>query len=112
MRKYAILKSPINNIKKVMIYECDEGVYAFPFDTIDDAPAIGDDWFDTLEDAEEICKHKYMVKDEEWISISDPIEYCQHDIIAPVRIKGRNLGRPEWGVYEKLIDGKWYEVKL
>lgn len=106
MRKYAILKIPVNNIKKIMIYECDEGVYVFKFDTINDAPSIGDNWFDNLEDAEELCKTKYNIKDEEWIIVNDPTEYCQHDIIIPVRIKGRNNGKPQWGAYEKLIDGK------
>jgi len=38
----------------------------------------------------------------DWISINEPIADCQHDIISPVRIKGRELGKPQMGNYEKL----------
>lgn len=35
-----------------------------------------------------------------WIDIDDPIPYCQHDAFLPIRAKGRNIGKTEWGKYE------------
>jgi hypothetical protein len=37
-------------------------------------------------------------------------ENCQPDWIEPVRVKGREIAKPEWGIFEKLIDGKWIDL--
>ena len=39
----------------------------------------------------------------------DPLPFCQHDAFIPVRVKGRNVGKPEWGKFEVLQDGEWIE---
>lgn len=47
-----------------------------------------------------------------WIEIGDPLPYCQHDCLLPIRVKGRNTGQPQWGKFEILSDGQWIEYKL
>ncbi len=47
--------------------------------------------------------------DQGWIMIDDPLPYCQHDCILPIRVKGRETGHPQWGSYEILSDGQWVE---
>ncbi|MNP64748.1 hypothetical protein D3C76_1602670 [compost metagenome] len=89
-----------------------DGVYVFLYNTEKDGSGIADHWYETLEDAEETCLEIYCIGKNDWIIIPDPLEFCQHDIIAPVRVKGRNLGNPQWGNYEQLINGKWVEIKL
>ena len=112
MRKYLILNKPVNDTKKIMIYDCSEGVYVFYYDSVDDVPGIADEWYEDLNTAEQMCREKFGFQENDWISVDDPMEYCQHDIIAPVRIKGRNEEKPQWGTYEKCIDGKWAEIQF
>lgn len=45
------------------------------------------------------------------MELEDPLPYCQHDAFVPVRVKGRNIGKPEWGKFEVLRDGSWIEYK-
>ena len=35
--------------------------------------------------------------------------YCQHDAFLPIRVKGRDIGEPQWGKLEILENGKWKE---
>ena len=46
-----------------------------------------------------------------WIDIEDPLPYCQHDAFLPVRVKGRDTGKPQWGKLEILKDGKWMDYE-
>lgn len=32
-----------------------------------------------------------------WIEVDDPLPYCQHDCILPIRVKGHNLDQPQYG---------------
>jgi hypothetical protein len=77
-----------------MIFEKENGVYLFLYDSTDDVPGFADEWYETLEAAEEICRTKYSINPNDWIFIDDPIEYCQDDIVASVRLKGRDRGNP------------------
>ena len=52
-----------------------------------------------------------LIDDRGWIEIEDPLPFCQHDAFVPVRVKGRDTGKPEWGKYEILMDGGWFEYK-
>ena len=47
-----------------------------------------------------------------WIPIDDPLPYCQHDAFLPIRVKGRDIGEPQWGKLEILENGKWKEYIL
>ncbi|WP_042273379.1 hypothetical protein [Faecalimicrobium dakarense] len=112
MRKYAILKDPVNDIKKVLLYESTDGVDLFMYDTTNDIPCFTDYNFDTLEEVLQICFEEYNIKHSDWININEPMKDCQHDIISPIRVKGRNLGIPQWGKFEKLVNDEWIEFKF
>ncbi|MDR2729084.1 MAG: hypothetical protein LBB56_08110 [Chitinispirillales bacterium] len=117
MRKYTILKEPIPTndnddlIKKIMIYqESAREIYVFIYTTTDEyGSCCADYWFDDLEDAEQYVIEEYGVKPQDWILIDDPLPYCQHDIISPVRIKGRNNGTPIWGEFEIFNGTEWVD---
>ena len=107
MRKYAILKKPIGEIKKLMIYDTGSEAYMFLYDSVcEDGKSCSDMWYENIDDAIE-ASTEYDVSDDEWIIINDPLPHCQHDIISPIRVKGRCIGKPQWGTYEKLINGTW-----
>ena len=94
-----------------MIHDCDDGVFLFEYDILEDGLCIGDTWFENLDEAFESCKEDYGVDRENWTQISDPLEHCQQDWIEPVRIVGRPIGDPQWGRFEKLVGGEWIEIK-
>jgi hypothetical protein len=87
-------------------------LYLFPCTSLDDGFASGDQWYDSIESAEESCHSEYGILSEDWHSIPDPLEYCQQDWIEPVKIVGRDRGEPKWGRLEKLVDGAWKEIEL
>ena len=39
--------------------------------------------------------------------IGDPLPCCQQDAPFPLRVKGRDVGKPEWDRWETLRDGSW-----
>lgn len=102
------------HIKSVILYEpkLGEGVYEFPCTSPNDGFAIGDNFYQSWQDAEESCEEEYGISKDAWKVIPDPLANCQDDWIAPVRVIGRNTGTPQWGRLEKLIDGKWVEIEL
>jgi biofilm protein TabA len=107
MRKVAEVQNDHPEIKQVMIYECPDGVYVFPFATLEDGSAVSDEYYQSVEEADAECTKRYGISDKDWKYIDDPLEHCQHDWIKPVRIKGRNVGKPEWGHFEILENGIW-----
>lgn len=98
------------DVKRLMIHECDDGVFLFLFEIEDDGACSFDLWFECLEDALKIAEDTYGVKWDQWQQIPDPPEYCQQDWIAPARIPGRESGTPEWGKLDVLKDGKWVRI--
>ncbi len=112
MRKIATIKNPKSEIKRLMLYETKpEGVYLFGFSKIEDSACDFDYLQDDLETVYEMAEEEYEVKEEDWNEINDPIEGCQDDWIKPVRVKGRNIEKPEWGSFEVLENGVWKEIK-
>lgn len=81
MRKYAFVQSP-NNIQKIMIYETEQEVYLFTYQTREDESASADYWFETLEEAEDYSDELFEKID--WIRIEDPEEGSPHDLINPI----------------------------
>lgn len=110
MRKVAFI-SGHSSIKKVMLYECVDGVYVFGYDCLQDTGCISDYLQDTLEAAEEFCKNKYEVDSHDWIMIADPLDDCQDDFIMPTRVKGKEQGNPEWGKFQTLVNGHWLDLE-
>ena len=112
MRKYAYLKKPLpgdegNLTVKIMLYEAEEGFYLFEYGSADAVQCSSDRLYGTLEDLYEDWNG--LVDERGWIAIEDPLPDCQHDAFIPLRIKGRGAGKPEWGKYETLKDGKWVD---
>jgi biofilm protein TabA len=93
-----------------MIYESADGVYVFGFDDLADNASKWDNLFDNLDEALEFCQEKYTVDNDSWVNIEDPDPHCQHDWIQKVRIKGKEKGKPEWGQFEQLTNGRWTDI--
>lgn len=109
MRKIATVKNNHPIVKQIMIYESKDGVYVFPFDSLEDGSATGDEWYQSLNEANSMCENEYGIGATDWKYIDDPMEGCQDDWISSVRIKGRDTDKPDWGKFEKLENGVWKE---
>ena len=110
MKKIAKVKAPDSNAIRLMI--CDkgqDGVFVFGYDSDEDGPASWDAHYADLEDAYEMGID-YGIKKDDWQMIDDSLEFCQDDWIKPVRVKGRNTGKPQWGSFECLVNGEWQDV--
>jgi hypothetical protein len=76
-----------------------------------DGPCDWDLSFPDAAAAEDYCAEVYGLTDADWHVISDPLPGCQDDWVAPVRVKGRLEGKPEWGRLEELgPDGLWRDI--
>jgi len=118
MRKYIVLEKAVtmgscdNLIRRIIIYETEkEGVYIFLSSSEDDIGCDADYWFEDVKSAEIYCKD-YGIQQNDWIEAEDPLPNCQDDFIRPVRIKGRNIGNPQFGEYEILNDGVWVDFSI
>lgn len=111
MRKYAWLKEPRktadNIVYKIMMYETEEGFYLFTYASPDAVICVSDCFYDSAEDLHDDWDD--LIDERGWIEMDDPLPYCQHDAFIPIRVKGRDTGKPEWGKYEVLEDGEWRE---
>ncbi len=110
MRKFAYLKEPLkrderNSTVKIMVYEAEEAIYLFEYSSFDAVQCTFDCCYDSLEDVYE--DWNALIDERGWTEIEDPLPGCQHDAFLPIRVKGRNIGKPEWGRFEILVDGKW-----
>ena len=112
MRKYAYLKETIkcnkrDSIYKIMLYKADDGFYLFEYFSLDALQSSADLFYDSLEDIYEEWNN--LIDERGWIEIDDPLPDCQHDAFCPIRVKGRDIGKPEWGKFELLREGRWVE---
>ena len=114
MRKLAYLKNPYkcNNkdtVYKIVVYRKKrEGVFLFYYCDINAVQASFDDYcFDDLEGVFEDWNDE--IDERGWSDIGDPLPDCRDDALIPIRVKGRNTGKPEWGKLETLIDGEWVD---
>lgn len=112
MRRVAVLAKPVEEIRRLILYEGEAGVYLFPSDSIEDVGSCADEWYVSVAEAEESAREKYGVKDSDWRDCPDPLPGCQHDWIAPVRVPGRDTGQPVWGTLERLEDGVWHPLPV
>ena len=114
MRKFAYLKEPLpcnesDHTVKIMLYETQEGFYLFEYASLDAVQCSSDRCYDSLEALYEDWND--LIDERGWIEMEDPLPDCQHDAFIPIRVKGRDVGKPEWGKYETLKEGKWVEYK-
>lgn len=101
-----------DNTRKLMIYESSTGAYVFGYNSMQDKPADWDQWFTDSEDANHFCIENYDVDDTNWITIADPLENCQHDLIVPTKIKGKEQANPKWTHFLRLSNNKWVDYDL
>ena len=111
MRKVASVQNNHSEVRRVILYECEGGVYLFPCATEEDGSGMGDEWYESVPVAEDVCREEYGILSHHWREVPDPLPGCQQDWIEPVRVKGRAEGKPEWGTLERLEDGVWKESK-
>ena len=114
MRKYAYLREPVkvnkkDYVYKIMLYKTKEGIYLFEYCSLDAVQSSFDIFYDSIEELYE--EWNDLVDEKGWIKIEDPLPDCQHDAFIPLRVRGRDTGKPEWGRLETLKDGKWVEYK-
>ena len=114
MRKYAYLKQPLvahecQSVYKIMLYETEEGICLFEYESPEAVQCSADLLYDSLDDLYDDWNE--LLDENGWIAIDDPLPDCQHDAFIPLRVKGRDIGKPEWGKFETLIDGEWVEYK-
>jgi hypothetical protein len=111
MRLLANVRKPGTGVARCILYESADGVYVFPCASLEDGSATGDWWFSSAEEAFRVCDEEFGILAEDWRNIDDPLPDCQDDWIAPVRIVGRNEGAPQWGRFERLVNGKWVPIE-
>ena len=112
MRKYAYLKQPLKHdgedyVCKIMLYKAEEGFYLFEYSSPDAVQSSADRLYESLEGLQDDWNE--LIDGRGWIELEDPLPDCQHDAFIPLRVKGRDTGKPEWGKYETLKDGIWVE---
>ncbi len=81
MRKVAYTDSH-PDVLKLMIYDSDDEVYLFGYDDLADTSCIWDEWFTSVDEAEERAADKYNVDLSDWIEIANPCATCKHDLIS------------------------------
>jgi hypothetical protein len=93
-----------------MCYQSGEEIYLFGYTSLNAVFCATDYYYESIEDMYD--EWDDLIDENGWIEIDDPLPDCQHDAFIPIRVKGRNIGNPEWGKYEILKDGKWVEYKI
>ena len=114
MRKYAVLKEPIkcnqnDFIYKIMLYETKNEVLLYQYCSLDAISCSYDTWYPDVESVYEDWNDE--IDEQGWFELDDPLPDCQHDSFLPIRVKGRNEGKPQWGQLEILKDGQWVDYE-
>jgi len=89
----------------LLLDEADGGIYVFPFASDLDGSSTGDSHVSGgLADVEAYYADAI---EGEWIAIGAALPYCQQDWIWPVRVAGRESGKPRFGELERLVGRVW-----
>jgi hypothetical protein len=86
MRKVANTKKHDDGVKRVMIHAFDDGVLLYLYDALDDGACSSEEWYPSTESAEAACLDRYGIGFDDWRSIPDPHDDCQHDWTAPTKV--------------------------
>lgn len=110
MRNCAFFKEPQkcnkkDYVYKITIHEHKDYVLLYQYCSLDAILCSFASWYPDVESVYEDWNSEIDVRG--WIDIEDPLPNCQHDAVLPIRVKGRNEGKPEWGKFEILKNGKW-----
>ncbi len=79
MRKVAFPKN--HQYKRLILYECEEGIYLFYSLTRDDHGSCADEYYHDIQDVYDVCLEEFGIKPDDWQIIDDPLPYCQHDTL-------------------------------
>ena len=109
MSKWAYI-SHESEYKMVMLCSGDNGIYVFLYDSPDAVFCSADEYYENEEDALDDWEDK--IGPDGWHTVDDPLPGCQQDCILPIRVKGRDIGNPQWGRYEILIGGEWKDYQI
>ena len=114
MRKYSLIPHEIffqgEKIQKIMICEMSTSVFVFLYNTLEDGFSYHQQSFSSIAEAKSYYQ-QLGIHSLDWHSIPDCLEYCNLDWIAPVRLKGRNIGTPNLeGIYEQFDGSHWIEI--
>ena len=111
MRMYGFLREPYmcnkkDTVYKVMLHAIEGlGVYAYIYTHRDAMFSSFDCFYESLDEA--LTEWEIELDEQGWIEIEDPLPECQHDAFMPIRVKGRDGGKPQWRQFEILEDGVW-----
>ena len=112
MRRVSSVARSLDGIRRVVLYASDGDCYLFLSRSEDDAGAFADEWYPSVADAEHAAFDRFGVTRDMWTDVPDPMPGCQADWIQPVRVVGRQEGRPLWGRLERLVDGEWRPIDI
>ena len=104
MRIVADISRTVSEYARAMIFAGGDGVYLFLYSKSDDGPSDADYWFDTVDDAQAAAHSDFQIKPSDWVEIPDPLDGCQHDWIANVRVKRDSNDDPLHGQFEMVAD--------
>ena len=110
MRKLAYLKTPKkcndrDMVYKIVLHTDKSGVFVYLYTSPDAVQCSFDEYYSDEKDA--LDDWAGYADENGFIDIGDPMSYCQHDALIPLRVKGRDKGSPEWGRLEVYEDGEW-----
>ena len=115
MRMLGYLKKPYkcnkkDTIYKIVLHKTTREVYVYLYTSLDAVISSFDYWYPDEESA--LDDWQSEIDERGWIQIADPMPYCQHDALLPIRVKGRDTNTPQWGEFEIYQDGEWKDYKL
>ena len=110
VRKLADLKVPYrcnrsDMVYKIMLCSDKDGTFVFLYTAPDAVRCSFDEWYPDEESAIEAWQES--VDENGSQDIGDPMPHCQQDALLPIRVKGRDKGKPEWGCLEIYENGAW-----
>ena len=106
MRKVAVVLRPTDNIRRLMTYTSDGGAHLFLYTKLEDGPCDYDEWYESIELAEQSASERFGLRGEDWELIEDPAPGAQHDWIRPTRVKCDTAGNKVWGQFEEVSFGE------
>ena len=112
MRKIATITNPVDDICRAMTHVVDGGVFLFLYTKQEDGPCYIDEWYESLDQAEQAAFERFGVRSEEWTIIDDPLPGAQQDWIRPTRGKRDADGNKIWGQTDLFPNSRMYERKL
>lgn len=98
-----------DTIYKIVLHKTEKEVYVYLYTSFDAVISSFDNWYPDKESA--LKDWQSEIDERGWILIDDPMPYCQHDALLPIRVKGRNTNTPQWGKFEIYQDGEWKDYK-